>query len=256
MSKEHTAGGSTVNTKPETVIRANDMISTKTNETPYPSIEVFVEGMGTCCTPGDSPIYLELYEGKWWLRVWSDINSEDPTHSIDMSGALESCRKEEGGSMSRIECPSEAWDRRCEQEERAAFPSDREMVESLDAMERSEYAICESIEGDEDYESDTVIWSDFSVFESRDGHIRIAYVVVYDGPGECASTDGGVFDASELGDLNKSTWFPAESQVDAVNEALAMDGSKAFIHWKDVEKAQKAWTKELVSQVRQAEEES
>ena len=160
--------------------------------------------------------------------------------------------------MSRIECPSEAWDRHCEQEERAAFPSDSEMIEAVErgAPERSEYSVCESIEGDEDYESDTVIWSDFSVFESRDGPIRIAYAVVYDGPGYCHTTDSGVFDASELGDLNKNTWFPAESQVDAVNESLAMEGSKAFIHWKDVEKAQKAWTKELVSQVRQAEEEA
>ena len=160
--------------------------------------------------------------------------------------------------MTRIECPSEAWDRHCEQEERAAFPSDSEMIEAVErgAPERSEYSVSESMEGDEDYESDTVIWSDFSVFESRDGPIRIAYAVVYDGPGYCAATDSGVFDASELGDLNKNTWFPAESQVDAVNESLAMDGSKAFIHWKDVERAQKAWTKELVSQVRQAEEEA
>ena len=158
--------------------------------------------------------------------------------------------------MTRIECPSEAWDRHCEQEERAAFPSDSEMIESLNAMERSEYSMCESIEGDEDYVCDTVIWSDFSVFESRDGPIRIAYVVVYDGPGYCAATHSGVFDASELGDLDKSTWFPAESQVDAVNESLAMDENEALIHWKDVERAQKAWTKELVSQVRQAEEEA
>ena len=157
-----------------------------------------------------------------------------------------------------IQCPSEAWDRHCEQEERAVFPSDSEMIEAVErgAPERSEYSVSESMEGDEDYESDTVIWSDFSVFESRDGPIRIAYAVVYDGPSYCHTTDSGVFDASELGDLNKNTWFPAIYQVDATNEALAMDGSLASIHWKDVEKAQKAWTKELVSQVRQAKEEA
>lgn len=64
-------------------------ISTKVNDTPHPSLEVFVDGMGTCCTPGGSPIYLEFFEGKWWLRVWSDINNEDSTHVIDMSGAFE-----------------------------------------------------------------------------------------------------------------------------------------------------------------------
>ena len=159
--------------------------------------------------------------------------------------------------MSRVECPSEAWDRHCEQEERAAFPSDSEMIEAVErgAMDQSKYPICESIEGDEDYESEFVIWSDFSVFESRDGPIRIAYAVVFDGPNYCHTTDSGAFDASELGDLNKNTWFPAISQVDATNETLAVDGGKAFIHWKDVERAQKAWAKELVSQVRQAKEE-
>ena len=58
-----------------------------------PSCEIFVKGMSLCGSVGDdSPIYLEYYEGKWWLRVWADINQEDPTHSIDMSGALESRR--------------------------------------------------------------------------------------------------------------------------------------------------------------------
>ena len=60
-----------------------------------PSCEIFVEGMGLCGSKGDdSAIYLEYYEGKWWLRVWSDINQEDPTHSIDMSGALHSARRQ------------------------------------------------------------------------------------------------------------------------------------------------------------------
>ena len=57
------------------------------------SLEVFVEGMGTHCTPDDSPIYLKFCEGKWRLVVWGDINQEDPTHDIDMSGAFESRRQ-------------------------------------------------------------------------------------------------------------------------------------------------------------------
>ena len=73
----------------------SEELTTKVNESPYPSLEVFIDGMGTRCTPNDSPIYLEFFEGKWWLRVWSDINKEDPTHSIDMSSALESNRKNE-----------------------------------------------------------------------------------------------------------------------------------------------------------------
>jgi hypothetical protein len=36
---------------------------------------------------------LEVYEGKPILRVWADINKSDPTHVIDLSGALETNRE-------------------------------------------------------------------------------------------------------------------------------------------------------------------
>ena len=58
-----------------------------------PTLEVFVKGVGLCGSIGDdSAIYLEHYQGKWVLRVWADINQEDPTHVIDMSGALHTAR--------------------------------------------------------------------------------------------------------------------------------------------------------------------
>lgn len=70
-------------------------ITTKVHASPHPSVEIFVEGMGTCGSIGDdSAIYLEFYEGKWQLLVWADINEEDPTHRIDMSGAFETNRLE------------------------------------------------------------------------------------------------------------------------------------------------------------------
>jgi len=53
---------------------------------PHPFAEVKVEGMSDC--HGGAPICLEFFQGKWTLHVWSDINQEDPTHSIDMSGAF------------------------------------------------------------------------------------------------------------------------------------------------------------------------
>ena len=54
------------------------------------------EGFGekTALDGHGHPIALELYEGKVRLFVWADINQEDPTHTIDLSGALESNRKE------------------------------------------------------------------------------------------------------------------------------------------------------------------
>lgn len=59
--------------------------------------EVLVTGMGTAnmAEGHGSPIFLEKYEGKWTLHVWSDINQEDATHRIDLSGALESNRRGE-----------------------------------------------------------------------------------------------------------------------------------------------------------------
>ena len=39
-----------------------------------------------------APILLERHDGKLRLVVWADINEQEPTHIIDLSGALESNR--------------------------------------------------------------------------------------------------------------------------------------------------------------------
>ena len=59
------------------------------------SIHIFLDGYGDCGTePGHGcPIVLERYDGKCSIIIWADINSEDPTHKIDLSGALETFRK-------------------------------------------------------------------------------------------------------------------------------------------------------------------
>jgi hypothetical protein len=41
------------------------------------------------------PVLIENREGELYVVVWADINREDPTHSICMSGAKESNRKAE-----------------------------------------------------------------------------------------------------------------------------------------------------------------
>jgi hypothetical protein len=41
------------------------------------------------------PILLVREGGKWVLRVWGDINQEDPTHTIDLAGAEERLREPE-----------------------------------------------------------------------------------------------------------------------------------------------------------------
>lgn len=41
-----------------------------------------------------SPLFLELHQGSLRLLVWADINTEEPTHIIDLSGAREDRRNE------------------------------------------------------------------------------------------------------------------------------------------------------------------
>lgn len=47
------------------------------------------EGHGEKCSEDEDshPVLIELYEGKWRVIAWADINQEDCTHIIDMSGA-------------------------------------------------------------------------------------------------------------------------------------------------------------------------
>lgn len=55
------------------------------------------EGYGEMtANPGEGhPILVEYHEGKLRVLIWADINQEDPTDIIDLSGALESNREDE-----------------------------------------------------------------------------------------------------------------------------------------------------------------
>ena len=64
----------------------------KIGKIPHPNIEIYLDGVGTASEENGSAIYVEFYEGKWKLVVWSDISKEDPTHIIDMSDAMEIAR--------------------------------------------------------------------------------------------------------------------------------------------------------------------
>lgn len=57
--------------------------------------DIHFEGYGENSMPPGygAPVYVELYEGKLMLYVWADINSEEPTHKIDLEGAKETARK-------------------------------------------------------------------------------------------------------------------------------------------------------------------
>ena len=67
----------------------------QTDEGPY--VLVRPEGTGDMPSPAGHgwPVLIEIYNGTPRIIIWSDINEEDPTHTIDLSGALESSRIEE-----------------------------------------------------------------------------------------------------------------------------------------------------------------
>jgi|TARA_R110000824_G_scaffold116455_8_gene267916 hypothetical protein len=58
---------------------------------------VYIRPEGTGDHTADSghgwPVLVEIYEGRPVVRIWADINDEDPTHIIPLDGALESNRK-------------------------------------------------------------------------------------------------------------------------------------------------------------------
>ncbi|MFA5419530.1 MAG: hypothetical protein WC341_13850 [Bacteroidales bacterium] len=67
-------------------------------------LQIQPEGTGTF--EGDfAPIVLEFYEGKVRLLVWSDINAQDPTHVIELPGALETARKKVKDDYENGVCP-------------------------------------------------------------------------------------------------------------------------------------------------------
>lgn len=58
--------------------------------------ETGIEGYGDNSSEAGcgSPIFIEWYDGKLRVHLFGDINSESPTHSVDLEGARESARIE------------------------------------------------------------------------------------------------------------------------------------------------------------------
>jgi len=121
--------------------------------------------------------------------------------------------------MTRIECPSEAWDRHCEDEERANTPTDGELIEQLDGYghltwtvgysdegcedprcECPKFEVCEGLVplckscGHPEYRGDWLACFDFKMFDHLDKGLVIAYHVVVnsDSGGFIEMYDSGV----------------------------------------------------------------
>jgi hypothetical protein len=69
-----------------------------------------IDGYGDCASVSGAgtPVFLQMYDGKLTLYVFADINTENPTHTIDLNGALESARRcsddDGGGSEPAQQC--------------------------------------------------------------------------------------------------------------------------------------------------------
>lgn len=59
------------------------------------SAELFIPGCGMKTQDDGAVVYVEIEDGTPIMYIWSDINSEDWTHRIDLTNALESSREEE-----------------------------------------------------------------------------------------------------------------------------------------------------------------
>lgn len=68
------------------------------------SVALGFEGYGekTAADGYGCPVLVELYNGRLTLHVWADINSENPTHSIDLEGAREDARMPEASEVEAL----------------------------------------------------------------------------------------------------------------------------------------------------------
>ena len=60
-------------------------------------IALHFEGYGDCCSNDDNgtPVYIEKFDNDVKVRVYSNINSEDATHSISLENSKLDKRKPE-----------------------------------------------------------------------------------------------------------------------------------------------------------------
>jgi hypothetical protein len=52
-------------------------------------VALYFDGFGDCCHQDNSgtPVYIEKYDGEVIVRIYGDINNEEPTHNISLEGA-------------------------------------------------------------------------------------------------------------------------------------------------------------------------
>ena len=76
-------------TEPVVSLEEGSAVATPKIKASPGAAEVYIDGLGTMVEQGGAPIYVEYYDGAWVLNVWADASSEDPTHRIDLSKAVD-----------------------------------------------------------------------------------------------------------------------------------------------------------------------
>jgi len=71
------------------------------------SAELFVPGCGTKTQDDGAVVIIEFEDGNPIMYIWSDINSEDWTHRIDLSNALEASREEKPARKRKKDVPAD-----------------------------------------------------------------------------------------------------------------------------------------------------
>jgi hypothetical protein len=100
-----------------------------------------------CTDPGDGEVvFIEFRDGKLWVRVWADVNQEDPTHAICLEGARES-RRDARPMFVQTSVPTQDGGTYNKSEPFMGKPGDRVLVGDADPKERYAGTIVELIPG-------------------------------------------------------------------------------------------------------------
>jgi hypothetical protein len=169
--------------------------------------------------------------------------------------------------MTRIECPSEAWDRECEQEERANTPTNGELIEELDAYGHLTWVVgfndewaedprceCPKFEACEglvplckscahpEHRGDWFACFDFKISNHVEKGLVIAYHAVVN------SDSGGFIDTGESGVVPLSK---APFNLPDYWASIGMDDGTPWTvdECKAVEICNDRWNKDLISEI-------
>ncbi len=133
--------------------------------------------------------------------------------------------------MTRIECPSEAWDRYLDGEELAHCPTDADMLDGLDAYGHLTW--CVGYDVDDDHDGDWIACFDFEVFDHPERGVLVAYhtVVNSDSGGFVDTLESGVVEADKAPLNLPDYWASIGQEHGGWTDADCEDASRVNAEW-------------------------